>query len=406
MRRTSIGLAAALAICLSTAALATPPPAADGGHRVLATQVTRVGRFVRTEWTIQAGADPVNRFHVVRLVKDDRGAPRATLVLLPPLGNGFTFFEVDENGDYGRSFAAYFADRGIEVWGYSPRTTGLVAGTCESGALDCAPMAGWGLQAVVDDASFLRRWIGPRREPVLVGGYSLGAFSTIATIDAHPRDWDGALVLEGSLYTADPAVVALNAPFCGALEAQLAAGQIYDDTTLPGIRGIVTLAASDPHGPSPLPGLPPGTTNHQAMVFLLAVPQPGPLWPTSNFIRCAGSVSEDRFFYSTDARVIAHSTLFNDYYDVRSVRDLSCSLAGERTFTSHLGAFRQPVYLLGGGLGFGDLEVDMERLLGTHDVTRNFVAPFGHADHWFSADHRRLLEGDILRWIERLERGR
>ncbi|HEY8022564.1 MAG TPA: hypothetical protein VIH93_15770 [Thermoanaerobaculia bacterium] len=402
MRRMLLGIAAAAALATSAAL-----PARADGHRVISTQTTRIGRFVRTDWTVQAGANPLNRFHVVRLTQGSPDAdPRATLVLLPPLGNGFSFFEVDENGDYARSFAAYFAERGIEVWGYSPRTTGLVAGVCESGAIDCSAMAGWGLQAVVEDAAFLRGWIGRRREPVLVGGYSLGAFSTIATIDAHPHDWDGALILEGSLYTADPAVVALNAPFCAALEAQLAAGQIFDDTTLPGIRGLVALAANDPHGPTPLPGFPPGTTNHQVMVFFLSLPQPGPLWPTSTFIRCAGSVPEDRFFYATDARVIAHSSLFNDYYDNRSIRDLSCSLAGERTFTSHLAAFRQPVYFLGGGLGFLALEDDLATLLGSTDVTRNFNPLFGHADHWFSADHRQILEGDILRWLQRVERDR
>jgi hypothetical protein len=411
MKRTLLSLAGIAAIAALAAGIAVAAPAAaDDGHRVVNTQVTRIGHFVRTEWTVQAGANPLNRFRIVRLTKGlPEPAVRAALVLLPPLGNGFNFFEVDENGDYARSFAAFFAERNVEVWGYSPRTTGLVAGVCESGAIDCSAMAGWGLQAFADDATFLRGWIAAahRRDlPVLVGGYSLGAMATIVTINAHPHDWDGALILEGSLYTEDPAVVSLNAPFCAALEAQLAAGQIFDDTTLPGIRGLVALAASDPHGPTPLPGFPPGTTNHQVMVFLLAVPQAGPLWPTADFIRCAGSVPEDRFFYSTDARVIAHSLLFNDYTDNRSIRDLSCSLAGDRAFTGNLGAFRAPVYLLGAGRGFLALEDDLVHLLGSRDVTRNYIPAFGHADHWFAANHRQLLEGDILRWLDRFHRDR
>ena len=399
MRHALFGLALAVSLVL-----AAPSPAAADEHHVIDTQVTRVGQFVRTDWTVQAGSDPLNRFHVYRVAKDvPPEALRAALVLLPPLGNGFNFFEVDENGDYSRSFVAFFAERNVEVWGYAPRTTGLVAGACESGAVDCSPMAHWGLQAVVEDATFLRGWIGHDR-PVVVGGYSLGAFSTIATIDAHPGDYDGALILEGSLYSADPAVVALNTGFCAGLEAQLAAGQIYDDTTLPGVRGIVALAANDPNGPTPLPGFPPGTTNHQVMVFLLAVPQAGPLWPTADFIRCAGSVAQDRFFYSTDARVIAHSVLFNDYTDTLSVRDFSCSIAGDRRFTSHLGDFHGPVYLMGAGHGFLGMEKDLETLLGTTDVTTNFVPEFGHADHWFSANHRQILEGDILRWLDRFHR--
>jgi len=406
-------LTAALgAAALAAAGMLAGPGAAradDGEHQIVSSVEVRIGRFVRTDWTVQIGANPVNRFTMHRLVQGaDERRFRAALLLLPPLGNGFNFFEVDENGVYDRSFAAFFASRGFAVWGYTPRGTGLVAGTCESGALDCSPMAHWGLQAVVDDAAFIRgfmRGAMPRDSsgdlPVFVGGFSLGGITTIATMNAHPGDYAGAMVLEGGLYSADPSILALNAGFCFGLEAQLAAGQIFDDTTLPGIRGIAGLAASDPHGPTPLPGFPPGSTNHQVLVFLLAVPQVGPLWPTHNFVRCAGSVAEDRFFYSLDSRVIAHSVLFNDYVDNLTIRDISCSLAGERTFTGNLGAWQAPVYLLGGGLGFLAQENDMVPLLGTADVTRNFIAPFGHADHWFSPNHREILEGDILSWLDR-----
>jgi pimeloyl-ACP methyl ester carboxylesterase len=398
--------------CLAVvAALAIPAAADEPTHHILSTQTTHIAGFVRTDWTVQVGSQPINRFHMHRVVAGDGEPPsgepsRGVLLLLPPLGNGFNFFEVDENGDYRHSFVAFFASRGFEVWGYSPRTTGLTAGVCQSGAIDCSPMAHWGLQAVVDDAAFIRERIERSHDhhlPVFVGGFSLGAMTTIATINAHPGDYDGAMVLEGALYAADPGIAALNAGFCSGLEAQLAAGQIFDDTSLPGIRRIAQLAGSDPHGPTPLPGFPPGTTNHQVLVFVLGVPQAGPLWPTPNFVRCAGSVSEDRFFYSTDARVIAHSVLFYDYTDLLTIRDISCGLGGERTFTGNLGAYRAPIYLLAGGLGFLAQENDLAHLLGSTDVTRNFVSVFGHADHWFSANHREILEGDVLHWLERVQ---
>jgi pimeloyl-ACP methyl ester carboxylesterase len=405
MRRSLANLTFVAALAVF-AAVAPTSAAADGSdHHVVATQQTRIGDFVRTDWTVQVGSNPVNRFQMHQLVKGSgERRPRAAILLLPPLGNGFSFFEVDENGIYDRSFAAFFAGRDFAVWGYSPRGTGLIAGVCESGTIDCSVMAHWGIQAVVDDAAFIRGFMAQRTEenaPVIVGGYSLGGMTTIATMNAHPRDYAGAMVLEGGLFALDPAVLALNAGFCSGLEAQLAAGQIFDDKTLPGIRAIVELAKTNPNGATPLPGFPPGTTNHQVMVFLLAVPQVGPLWPTHDFIRCAGSVPEDRFFYSTDARVIAHSVLFNDYVDNLSIRDISCSLAGERTFTGNLAAWKAPVYLMAGGFGFLAQENDMTHILGTADVTRNFIPPFGHADHWFSANHREILEEDILRWLER-----
>ena len=45
------------------------------------------------------------------------------------------------------------AVRGV-VLRYSPRVHGLTAGSCESGAIDCSPMANWGLETIVDDATF------------------------------------------------------------------------------------------------------------------------------------------------------------------------------------------------------------------------------------------------------------
>jgi hypothetical protein len=62
-------------------------------------------------------------------------------------------------GDYNNSFVAFFARRNFVVVGYSPRVQGLTAGSCESGAIDCSPMADWGLETIVDEAAFIRQQI-------------------------------------------------------------------------------------------------------------------------------------------------------------------------------------------------------------------------------------------------------
>ncbi len=385
-------LAVGVGLCLTIGALQA--------QTITSTSTRSLGPLVQTDSVVTVGPSAIDQFGMHRL-RRAHGAVRGALLLMPPLGNGFSFFLLDESGDPLRSFAAYFALRGWEVWGYSPRGTGLVAGSCESGAVDCSSMAHWGLQTTTSDAAFIRSRIAaalPPHRPVLVGGYSLGGMTTIATIDAHPHDYDGAFILEGALYAESPAVLALNQGFCAGLEAQLAAGQIYDGQSLPFIRAAVGLAASDPAGASPFF---PGLTNHQGMVFLLAVPQAGPLWPTANFIRCAGDVGSDRFFYSDDDRVIVFSSLFNDYSDTRTIRDISCSLGGERTFTSHLGSFTRPVYLMGGGVAFAEQNHDLTHILGSHDVTFNEIEPFGHADHWFTPRHRQVLENDLDRWLNR-----
>jgi len=396
--------------CLGTlaclGALAVPAAAAaDGTHQVIDQRTVRIGPFVRTDTTVQAGAEPVDRFVMHRLRRLHGGhRPRGVLLVLGPLANRFDFFETDEHGIYARSFGAFFAALGWEVWGYSPRGTGLAAGACESGAADCAPMADWGLAAFVDDVAFIRDRIAARHpgiEPVL-GGYSLGGAAVIATLNAHPDDYAAAFVVEGALYSEDPEILDRNVVFCADLDALIAAGFVFDGESLPVLRLLATLAGEDPDGETPFPGFPPGFTNHQVLVFALAVPQPDdPFNQTPDFIRCAGSVEEDRFFHCSDPRTVAHLLLFNDYFDLRSVRDLTCGMGGDRTHTDDLGAFDGPVLLIGGELGFAGQNLDLAGLLVAADVTVENQPGFGHADHWFSVRHRRFVEGEILRWLVR-----
>lgn len=397
-----------LIVALTLLAAAALPAVAEPSHRVVDVQEVRIGPLVRTDSTVQVGDHPVDRFvmHRLRRAHGPRH-PHGILVLLGPLANGFEFFETDEGGHYARSFAAFFARLGFELWGYSPRGLDLAAGSCESGAVDCAPMAGWGIGAWVDDVAFVRGEIGrlhPGRRPVVVG-YSLGTAAAIAALDSAPGDWAAAALFEGALYTEDPVVRSLNALHCQDAEDQLAAGLVYDGGSLPLLRFLALLAEQDPDGPTPFGGFPPGFTNHQVWVFALAVPQFGPFWQTPNFVRCAGSIEEDRFFFCADPRVYAHTRLFGDYFDTRTIRDITCSLAGERTFTGNLTAFDGPVLLVGGGLSYAAQNGDLAGILGTDgdEITRLEEPGFGHADHWFNGRHRRFVELPLLLWLLTLD---
>ena len=156
----------------------------------------------KTVSTVQVGGNPLNRFLMTRVRKnipdqDLKGA----VVLLPPLASGFQNYEVGDGGDYERSFAGFLAKRNYDVWGYSQRTQGIAAGSCESGAVDCSVMADWGLQTILDDVAFIRQQIEvvhPGKKPV-VGGLSLGSIASVATINAHPDDYLGAILIEGTI---------------------------------------------------------------------------------------------------------------------------------------------------------------------------------------------------------------
>lgn len=373
-------------------------------YQIINTESFPVGNnLTKTVTTVQFGNHPLNRFLMTRVVKNVPAATlKGTLLLLPPLGSGFQNYEVSASGDYHDSFVAYFASRNFDVWGYSQRVQGIPAGACESGALDCSPLANWGLQTVVDDVAFIREQIAlvhPSCNPV-VGGLSLGSIASLATINAHPQDYAGALLIEGTIYDLDPTVRALNAAFTAALDAQLAAGVFYDGQGGPGFKFLSNLANSAPNAPTPLPGFPPGFTNHQVFVAGMTAPPLSPLGPRPGFYQLAGSLAEDRFFFADEPLVYANVAQFVDYTALRTLRDLNAGLAGDLTFTGNLGSFTGPVLMFAAGHGFGSGMNDTANLLVNAQVTLNSNAQYGHVDYVFSTNHEKELEKPILKWLK------
>jgi pimeloyl-ACP methyl ester carboxylesterase len=374
-------------------------------YQIVGTESSAVaGDLVRTVTTVQVGTNPLDRFLITRVSKDvPAKSLKGTLLLLPPLGSGFQNYEVGDGGDYNRSFAGFFARRNFDVWGYSQRVQGLAAGTCESLAADCSPMAGWGLQTIVDDVAFVRQQIElahPGEKPV-VGGLSLGSIASIATVNAHPADYAGAVLIDGTLYDEDPAVRAINANFCAFFEDQLANGVFYDGQGTVGFKLLSHLAETDPDGPTPLPGFPPGFTNHRAWVAAMAAPPLTPTTPRPGYFFLAGSVEEDRFFYADEPLVHASIRGFVDYVATRTIRDVSCGLAGETTFSDNLHSFTGPVIMFAGGRGFGTGMTDTAALLSSSKLTLDYREEYGHVDHVFSTRHLQEVEHVVLKWLQR-----
>jgi pimeloyl-ACP methyl ester carboxylesterase len=372
-------------------------------YQIISTESSVVaGDLTKTVTTVQVGSNPLNRFLISRVRKEvPNQAITGVLVMLPPLGSGFQNYEVGENGDYNNSFVAFFARRNFDVWGYSQRAQGLVAGTCESGAADCSAMADWGLGTIVKDVAFLREQIEivhPGRKPV-VGGLSLGSIAAIATIDAHPGDYAGAMLIDGTIYDLNPEVRAINANFCATFEFLLANGVFYDGQGAPGFKLLSYLAEVDPNGLTPIPGFPPGFTNHRAFVAALSAPPISPLSPRPGFYNLAGSVEQDRFFYANESLAYASIASFIDYTAIHTLLDLSCGLAGDRTFTGNLQNFTGAVIIFGAGHGFGTGMVDTAQLMSSARVTLNFNELYGHVDYVFSKTHLQEVEHPILSWL-------
>lgn len=357
----------------------------------------------RTETTIQSGNNTLDRFRMTEVTKS--GLPsvalKGVILLLPPLGSGFHNYEATAEGDYNKSFVAFFARRNFAVFGYSPRQHGLIAGSCESGVINCAPMADWGLATISSDVSHIRQQIGIKYPglKVVAGGLSMGSIAAMAALNAQPNDYAGAILIEGTIHDTDANVRAINANFCANFDAALAGGVFYDGQSGPGVKALSQLAQVAPDAPTVFPGFPPGITNHQAFVLALSAPPLSPLSPRPGYYNLAGSVAEDRFFYANESLVHANLATFYDYTPIRSLRDLSCGLAGETTFTNNLGSFSGPVIMFIAGHGFGSAMFSTAQLMTSATVTINFEQDYGHVDYPFSQDHVQQFEHPILNWL-------
>ena len=361
-----------------------------------------LGQLQLTETIVQDGTLPINRFRMHRLRRPnfpDRGA----LLLLPALGNNFQSYLFHEQGDTANSFAAHFARLGYEVWGYSPRETGIAAGACGA-ALDCTPVLNWSLQTVVDDVSFIRSRIKavlPGKDPV-IGGLSLGALSALAVVNQHPKDYSGLIAWEGSLVTDNPAIRAHNQGFCNQFTGLVGAGLPVDDQSLPFVKLVTQLAQLAPNDPFaiPVPGFPPGLTNRQAFLLILTTPNPIAPSPRPGFITAAGDFVAGQLYFSSEARLAANIATFNDVTANRVGRDFYCSLAGSETaYSSNLSKFKSPVLILKAGAGFGSIMDELPAKLGSTSVRFHEIHDFAHVDHIGSPNHLFLLEAPIALWL-------
>lgn len=364
-----------------------------------------IGELRLTESVIQDGPLSINRFRMHRLRRPNI-IPRGSILLLPGLGNNFNGFLTGDGGDITKSFAGYLARLGYDVFGYSPRETGIAGGACAAG-LDCSPALQWSMQTVIDDVTFIRGKMGtlsPGKLPV-VAGFSLGAATALAVVNQNPKAYSGLLAWEGSLVTDDPAIRAHAQGFCTQFEGMLAAGVAVDDQSLPFVKTVNQFALGSPNAPFvlPVPGFPPGLTNRQALLLILTTPNPIAPSPRPGFITAAGDFMAGTLTHSDLARLQANIAAFNDVTANRVTRDFYCSLAGNAPqYSSNLAAFKAPVLILQAGQGFGPIMTELPTKLGSTNVTFHGIHNYAHVDHLGSNHHLFVLEGRVAQWLNQV----
>jgi pimeloyl-ACP methyl ester carboxylesterase len=379
-----------------------------GSDEYRVTQVSSTSpepEVVRTSYQIEKGTQALNRFHVLRVRENSSSHPASPpVMLLSPFGFPAEYWELTSAGTYRDTFAARLALAGYDVWLVDSRLANVAPGGCETGSVDCSAMSGWGVDTAVDDAMFVRELVRrehPSKRPVL-GGFSGGSSAALAAVDREPRSFSGLFIWEGTLYTADPAIRARNAAFCQQDEARLASG-VFFDASVQGFRTLFTLAGTGPNDPSPIPVFPPGTTNLQALIFALSVPDPtNPLNFTDTFIRLVGNPATSTFTYADRNRVFQLAPLVGNYAPVRFIRDSHCAIAGlDGRFTDGLGAFRGDLLVYAEGQGFGQMMLDTAALMPHAKVTVDYHPEFAESDPYFHVDWVSVALDPLVEWLRR-----
>lgn len=359
----------------------------------------------RTEYMVQAGDDPLNRFAITHVRKKHGGYHRAPIVLLSPFLLPGEFYEVSDTDDYGDSLAGHLARSNRDVWLVDQRRTGLEPGACEAEVEDCSVMLDWNFDTYVADALFAtamaRVWSFGQR-PV-IGGFSAGSNAALAAVNEAPDAFSGVILYEGTFYTEQQEIIDHNEPTCELLNETLSLGQAYDPSSAI-LGAVIQLAAADPEGLSPLGVFPPGTTNQQALLYVFsAPPPPGALSPTPNFVRLIADFATEEFVYSEQERLSQVGPMFDSYGSLAALRDLACGLAGEDTsYYDNLDQFEGDVLMFVGGTGFGESMFDTADLFtGARSVTIDHHPELGEADLYFHRDWERVLYRPLKHWLSR-----
>lgn len=160
----------------------------------------------RTTLHVQVSPQPEDSFQAYRVAKLFRRSGVA-YVLAPHLAGRFESLETGPS--YMESFVGHLLAEDHEVWGFDNRGTTLSEADCAKPEVQ-ALVQSWGIDSLVADASLVRNLVDLtwpwQAKKVILGGQSLGAITTLATINADPGRYDGFFANEGTLYAEDPGV--------------------------------------------------------------------------------------------------------------------------------------------------------------------------------------------------------
>ncbi len=322
-----------------------------------------------------------------------------------------------------RSVGVYLAQNGVDVWGIDLRWTQVPADAAEFQF-----MKDWNTATHVADvaagvavARAVRTATGAGDRPVALLGWSRGgtiayAYANAeAALPAESRQVD-ALIPVDIAFKLDPAHEEQRAAACvryaGGLQ-QLQSG-VYHSPLGVGVRTFGLLAATDPSGASPMPGM-TGLTNRQAALLvgsathLLFAPYP----PVPFYHLEAGTF--DASGLPTGLQFTSEAYLYDFYQSAAPFQSATEQVESDGVlcgdslpYDDNLAQVNVPVYYVGAGGGFGEFGLDTLGRLGSADVTSNVVrlygpegrpVEFGHSDLFLADNARDLVWKPLLDWL-------
>lgn len=140
-------------------------------------------------------------------------------------------------------------------------------------------------------------------------------------------------------------------------------------------------------------------TGEAATISFYGVPQPG-VSGTPNWIQLVADPTGKHYQFAWFPRVFDFTIAFNNVESLPIIGSISCSLAGDRSYTSNLRSFRAPILAIKAGLGFGPYMQDTIDLTGSTKVRIAADHAFGHLDAYLTANYEKYTTDRILDWLK------
>jgi len=386
-------------------AQASPEEYCEGNNEceVLFVESTVQNNIVKRVVTIKTGWRANDKFTYQRTVlADASGNPlpftqlEGAVVLAPGGASSTAMYDLEPGG---MSLIEYLASYGLDVYTYNSRTTGMNGAQC---LLANNIIGEWGMQRYVDDVRIIGAiaWLTHLFQAPAIGGLSLGAMVSIASLNDPPIlwNWRKAAIMDGTLYYADPDLQAVYQIACDDYTQKASSGIRYDSLSYLLLTSLWHAYLDNPNGVSiwsigaceqsclDEENNPRYCTNDECMHLVATQPQQPPVAEAPDYVYLAGQINPNMLYYADEDLMTAAVDQFNTCEPYLLMSNYYCCFTGICEFTDNLDSYDGDILAVKTGMGFGPHMDDNLDLLENANIQELVVSQYGHADVMVAAD--------------------